>query len=89
MSTAKKTPVTVQLGKAGTPGSKAWVVAADGKVLGTHEVSGGCGRGGQPRAAARFVLPPGQYKVEMQDTAGQKRAKEITVTEQPLRLSLE
>ena len=86
---AKKTPVTVQLGKAATPGSKARVLAADGKVLGTHEVSGGSGRGGQPRAAARFVLPPGQYKVVVRNTAGQTREKDITVAEQPLRLNLE
>ena len=45
---------------------KARILAADGQVLGTHEVSGGSGRGGQPRAAARFALPPGKYRVELQ-----------------------
>jgi hypothetical protein len=86
---AKKTPVTVQMGKALAPGSKARVVSADGKVLGTHEVSGGAGRGGQPRSAARFTLPPGTYRIEVQDTTGAKREKEITVSEQPLRLMME
>ena len=85
---AKKTPVTVKLDKA-APGSKARILTADGQVLGTHEVSGGSGRGGQPRPAARFALPPGKYRVEVQTSAGEKRDKEITVTDQPLGVSLD
>src|SRR5260370_26566224 len=85
---AKRVAVRVQLEKA-TPGSKAKVVSADGKVVGTHEVSGGTGRGGQTRPSARFALPPGKYKVEIRNSAGQTKEKEITVTDQPIRLAFD
>lgn len=85
---AKRPAVTVQMGKA-APGSVAKVVAADGKVVGTHEVSGGSGRGGQPRAAARFVLAPGKYKVELRNSAGQTKEKEITVADAPIRVAFD
>ncbi len=76
----------MQLGKGVPVGSKATVKAADGKSVGAHEVSGGDGRGGQRPNAARFTLPPGHYKVEVRDTAGQVKEKAITVTEQPMRV---
>src|SRR5579864_4780066 len=72
----KRTPVTLQVaGTAGTIGSKTKIVDESGKVVATGEISGGDGRGGQRLPAARFALPPGKYKVIVQDTAGQTREK--------------
>ena len=84
----KRTAITVQLGKGAAVGSKATIKSADGRALAAQELSGGDGRGGQRPHLARFTLPPGNYKVEVRDTAGQVKEKMITVTEQPLRVTV-
>ena len=57
----------------------------DGKLQGSHTVSGGDGRGGQASPNARFALKPGTYRVEVQYSTGVKRMKEIVVATSPVR----
>ncbi len=76
----KNTPVTLTVGgKTGIVGSRVRVTDKDGKLQGTHYVSGGDGRGGQSPPAARFALKPGKYHVELELSNGTKRAKDIEV----------
>jgi DNA-binding Lrp family transcriptional regulator len=76
----KMTPLVVQVkGKDGVVGSRVRVLDKDGKLQGSHVVSGGDGRGGQASPAARFALKPGTYKVEVLYSTGVKRMKEIEV----------
>jgi hypothetical protein len=76
----KMTPLVVQVkGKDGVIGSKVRVLDKDGKLQGSHVVSGGDGRGGQASPAARFALKPGTYKVEVLYSTGIKRMKEIEI----------
>ncbi len=77
----KKTPVTLQFAaKAGVTGSTVKMLDQQGKkLLATHQVSGGDGRGGQTAPTARFALSPGTYRVEVQFSDGVRRAKEIVV----------
>jgi hypothetical protein len=80
-----RTAVTLAL-KGSTVGSRATVVGQDGKPLAVHEVSGGDGRGGQRYSAARFALPPGNYKIEVRDSTGKLRSKDLTVADRPMRV---
>jgi hypothetical protein len=78
--TAKQTPVTLQVqGKDGVIGSRVRVLDKQGQCHGSHQVSGGDGRGGQTAAAARFALKPGTYRIEVRYSSGVVRAREITV----------
>jgi hypothetical protein len=77
---AKHTPVTLALqAKAGVIGSRVQVRDKGGKLLGSCQVSGGDGRGGQAAAAARFALAPGTYRVEVTFSNGDRRAREVVV----------
>ena len=60
-------------------GSKVRVLDKEGKLQGSHTVSGGDGRGGQAAPTARFALKPGTYKVEVQYSTGVKRMREVVV----------
>jgi hypothetical protein len=83
---AKKTPVSLQLaGAAGVIGSRVRVLDKAGKLLGSHQVSGGDGRGGQAAPMARFALAPGAYRVEVQYSSGQRKEKDIVVAGNPMR----
>ena len=83
---AKRTPVTVNVaGKEGVTGSRVMVMDMGGKVLASHQVSGGDGRGGQAAPTARFNLEPGAYRVEVQYSNGVRRAKDITVSQTAFR----
>jgi hypothetical protein len=76
----RQTPVTLQLAaKLGVTGSRVSVRDAEGKLRGSHQVSGGEGRGGQSPPTARFALPPGKYRVEVRFSSGEKRARELLV----------
>jgi hypothetical protein len=78
--TARRTPVTLRVaGKGGVVGSRVLVRDKEGKLLGSHHISGGDGRGGQAAPVARFALPPGTYRVEVRYSSGERRAKEIVV----------
>jgi hypothetical protein len=50
-----------------------------GRLQGSHDVSGGDGRGGQAAAQARFALKPGTYRVEVQFSTGVRRARDVVV----------
>jgi hypothetical protein len=77
---AKRPAVTLAVqGKTGVIGSRVQVRDKDGKVLGSWQVSGGDGRGGQAAAAAHFALAPGTYRVEVRFSNGEKRGKDMTV----------
>ena len=79
---AKRTPVTVNVaGKTGITGSRIKIMDMGGKVLASHQVSGGDGRGGQAAPTARFALQPGEYRVEVQYSDGVRRAKGISVAQ--------
>jgi hypothetical protein len=87
---AKRTAVTFQIaGKSGIVGSRVRLTDMAGKLLASWQVSGGDGRGGQAAPTARFALAPGKYRVEVHYTSGERREKEIAVTDTPLRGVLE
>jgi hypothetical protein len=86
----KNTPVTLHIqGKSGVVGSRVQVTDADGKLHGTHHVSGGDGRGGQAPPSARFALNPGKYRVELELSNGARRAKDIEVASTHLKAVLD
>jgi hypothetical protein len=86
----KRTSVTVQLGKAlSAVGGKATVKGSDGKLISVQHVSGGDGRGGQVANTPRFTLLPGNYKVEVRDSKGEVREKDLVVTEQNMKVLIE
>jgi hypothetical protein len=66
-------------GKSGVIGSLVRVLDNDGKLRGSHMVSGGDGRGGQASPVARFALEPGKYRVEVRFSSGDTRARELVV----------
>jgi hypothetical protein len=77
---AHRTPVTLHVrGKSGVVGSQVKVLNPAGKLQGTCFISGGDGRGGQAVPTARFALQPGKYRVEVQYSSGERRAREIVV----------
>jgi FG-GAP-like repeat len=77
---AKRTPVSLQLaGQLGVTGSRVKVTDSKGTLCGTHNVSGGEGRGGQSWPVARFALEPGTYRVEVLFSGGERRARELVV----------
>jgi FG-GAP-like repeat/FG-GAP repeat len=83
---AKRTPVSLHVaGTAGVIGSRVRLLDAQGKVLASHDISGGDGRGGQRAPIARFALAPGKYRVTVRYSSGLVRAKAITVDASPLR----
>ncbi len=86
----RRTPVTLQLSaKLGVTGSRVSVHDSAGKLLGSHHVSGGEGRGGQSSPTARFALAPGTYKVEVLFSSGEKRFRELTVAGKHVRAVLD
>ena len=87
ISASKRTAVTLTVGgNTGVLGSVVRVLLdAQGKPIATEQVSGGDGRGGQRSPQARFALDPGNYRVEVRDSNGVKRTKEITVAQTPMR----
>src|SRR5947209_92271 len=82
----KMTPLVVSIkGKEGVLGSQVRVLDKEGKLQGSHTVSGGDGRGGQAAPTARFALKPGTYKVEVLFSTGVKRMREVVVASSPVR----
>ncbi|MBO0697368.1 MAG: VCBS repeat-containing protein [Zavarzinella sp.] len=81
---SKATPVVVHV-----PGECLGVAAAV-RVIGkdvrlARAIPGGDGRG-QPGLAPRFVLPPGNYQVEVKDGLGKTQTKDVTVATEPVRV---
>jgi hypothetical protein len=86
----KRTPVTLQLAnKLGVTGSRVRVLDRDGKLLASHQVSGGDSRGGQTPSTARFALNPGTYRVELLLSSGERRARELVVASSHVRAVLD
>jgi VCBS repeat protein len=89
-SARNRTSVTVQIGKAlSAVGGTATVKGADGKTISMQRVSGGDGRGGQCVNTPRFALWPGKYQLEVRDSKGEVRAKELVVTQQHMKVVIE
>jgi hypothetical protein len=82
----KRVPLTVHVGgKKGVVGSRVLVADKAGKTVQMRDISGGCGRGGQPAPVAHFALEPGTYRVRVRYTSGETRVREVTVAGTPLR----
>jgi hypothetical protein len=85
--TGKRTPLMVQL-----PEENCWVggklraIDGGGKAVQTCVFCGGDGRGGQSMLCPRFTLAPGAYRIELTDSTGQKRLKDVQVQGTPLRI---
>jgi hypothetical protein len=83
---ARRTPVTLQLAYTlGLVGSRLRVLDQRGKLLASHDVSGGESRGGQAAPTARFALEPGTYRVELRLSSGERRARDLTVASSHVR----
>lgn len=90
MVAGKRTPVTVTLkSPKGIIGSRVKVFDKEGKALGSQDITGGDGRGGQRAPQARFALQPGTYRVEVRYSTGVSRSREIVVAGAPLRTVIE
>lgn len=61
-------------GKRGLVGARVEIQSADGKEVLARQTPGSKGRGGQAAPQARFVLPPGNYKVVVRLSDGQVRS---------------
>jgi hypothetical protein len=86
----KRVPLTLKVAaKHGVIGSQVRVLDAAGKVLGTHDISGGDGRGGQQSPFARFALEPGSYQVQVRLSSGEVRTRNVPVGPSPVRLTLD
>jgi FG-GAP-like repeat len=84
---AKRTPLLVQLPEENCwVGGKVRALDGGGKAVQTCVFSGGDGRGGQSMLCPRFTLAPGAYRIELTDSAGQKRVKDVQVQGSPLRI---
>lgn len=83
---AKNSPVLLKIdGPGGVVGSRFRLLDPKGNLLGSGQVSGGDGRGGQASPLARFAVQPGTYRVEVQYSSGIRRGKEIQVSASPFR----
>lgn len=86
---SKKTAVVLTVGGPGATGSRTTVLDKDGKAIASQDLHGGDGRGGQRLGAARFVLTPGTWRVEVRDSSGKVRFKDVTVGDTPSRVVLD
>jgi hypothetical protein len=86
----KRVPLTLQIGaKDGIIGSRIDLHDKDNKLIGTQQICGGAGRGGQQAALARFTLEPGQYRASVRLSSGQVLTKNITLGNDALRSRIE
>jgi hypothetical protein len=89
LSAGKRMPLTLRVeGKQGLVGSTVRVVTKDGKLVASHELSGGDGRGGQQSPVVRFALEPGTYTVQLRLSSGAVRSRDFQVGESPVRGTL-
>jgi hypothetical protein len=90
VAAGKTVPVSLHIaGKAGVIGSRVRVRTTDGKLLAVREICGGQGRGGQSPPVAHLGMAPGTYRVEVRDSSGAVRTRDITVGDSPLRLVID
>lgn len=84
-----KTPVVVALnGTPGLNGGRLVVKDMAGKLVASACVCGGDCRGGNG-LVPRFVLPPGEYKVELTGPGGKAVVTALTVTTSPMNLKVQ
>lgn len=86
----KQAALSVQVaGKAGVLGSRVKLLTKDGKLLAAQDIGGSAGRGGQQGPYARFVVPPGDYRVEVRSSAGAVRVKALPLAAGPTKTLVE
>jgi hypothetical protein len=89
-ATGKRVPLTLTVAaKAGLTGSRIELFDKDSKLVGSREICGGSGRGGQQTPLARFTLEPGQYRASVRLTNGQTLTKQITLGQDAMRARIE
>jgi hypothetical protein len=82
----KRVPLTLDIAsKAGVIGCRVELHDKDNKLVGTRDICGGAGRGGQQPALARFTLEPGQYRASVRLSSGQVLTKAITLGNDAMR----
>jgi hypothetical protein len=82
----KHSPVMMKIGgTSGVVGSKFRLLDKAGKIVGSGQVSGGDGRGGQASPLARFAVPPGAYRFVVQYSSGVRRGQDIQVSTSPFK----
>ncbi len=85
-----KTPVVIALnGTTSISGGKVTVKDMNGTAIASVGIHGGDGRGGQAGLTPRFVLTPGNYKLEVIGTDGKARISDLTVTATPMSVKLQ
>jgi hypothetical protein len=88
--TGKRVPLTLTVGgKTGIIGSRVELRDMLGKLVGTRQVSGGDGRGGQQAPTARFTLEPGQYRASVRLSSGAVLTKNIMLGSDAMRSRIE
>jgi hypothetical protein len=84
-----KTPVVVRLnGTPGLSGGRVVVKDAAGKLVASAGICGGEARGGNA-LCPRFVLAPGEYKVEIVGPDGKTAVTDLTVSTSPMSLKVQ
>jgi hypothetical protein len=78
-------PVTFNVAGSSAVGSRVRLLDLAGKQHAAQFLSGGDGRGGQASSQVRFAVPPGQYRLELRDSSGMTRMKDIKVANAPVR----
>lgn len=82
----KRVPLTLSIAsKEGITGCRVEIHNKDGKLVGTRQICGGAGRGGQQAPVARFTLEPGQYRASVRLSSGTVLTKNITLGTDALR----
>jgi len=82
----KRAPLTLQVASNdGVIGCRIDLHDKDNKLVGTREICGGAGRGGQQASLARFTLEPGQYRASVRLSNGSVLTKNITLGNDALR----
>ncbi len=88
--TGKRVPLVLSIGaKDGVTGSRIDLFDKDNKRVGSRQICGGSGRGGQQAALARFTLEPGEYRASVTLSDGRTLTKAITLGSDPLRTRIE
>lgn len=86
----KRVPLVLTLGaKFGVIGSRIELFNKDNKLVGSHYICGGSGRGGQQAPVARFTLEPGQYRANVRLSNGGVLTKNITLGADALRARID
>jgi hypothetical protein len=81
----KLAPVSVTFaGGESSIGARVQVVDSTGKIVGSRTIAGGDGRNMQAGPEARFALPAGKYRIQIDYSSGTVRNRDLEVANQPL-----